>query len=294
MPKVKRPRIKNAAEDREEEDQAPAAAVRPAGSDIGRLREKAATYAFGTIVCGAAMVALAAWMGGSLGAFGQRLDNGVTVIMRSAGLAVENVQVLPALDPVVEARVLEAAGVSVGDNMFAADPHIIRKRIEELDAIGAVSVYRLWPDQVTITADPREPVALWEHDGEWRVIDQRGRSFAQASPGDFMHLPRVTGQDGGSAAAGLLATISEYPDLANRVETARRIGSRRWDVTFKGGVQLVLPEDGQMKEALAAVNLMHAHNRLLDLPVARVDARHPDRLAIRPLPGSPEIADGGA
>jgi cell division protein FtsQ len=293
MPKVKRPRIKNAAEDREDQDQAPAS-VRPAGPDAARLREKAATYAFGTVVSGAAMVALAAWMGGSLGVFGQRFNNGVTVIMRSAGLSVEKVQVFPALDPVVEAKVLEAAGISTGDNMFAADPHVIRRRIEQLDAIGSVSVYRLWPDQVTITADPREPVALWENDGEWRVIDQRGRSFAQSAPGDFLHLPRVTGKDAGLAAAGFLATIADYPDLASRVESASRISARRWDVTFRGGVVVALPEDAAMQDALAAVNLMHAHNSLLDLPAARVDARHPDRLAIRPLPGAPEIVDGGA
>lgn len=290
MPKVTRPRIR--APEREEDEAPPQHRAAPSSDGFWlHVRHRVSTYAFGTLMCGAAMVALAAWMGGSLGEFGRNFDNGVTVIMRAAGLSVDRVVVV-GLDPVIEEKARAAAGVAQGDNMFAADPYAIKERIEELDAVAGVSVHRLWPDQVTIVAETREPLALWRDGGDWRVIDQRGRTFAEMNPEDFMHLPKVVGPDGDQAAASLLAQISEFPELATRMDTAYRIGQRRWDVDFKGGVRVALPEDEALKPALASLNLLEARNRVLQLPLTRIDARHPERFALRPAPGGP--APGGA
>lgn len=298
MPKVK-PRIKAALE-RDEEDDAHAPARAPATrSGHPRLmpysaawfRDKIATYAFGTIVCGAAMVAAAAWMGGSLGAFGKRMDSGMSVIMHSAGLSVDKVKIV-GLEPLVEQRAREAAGIDVGTSMLAADPYEIKRRIEKVDAVGGVSVHRFWPNQITIIAETRQPVALWQDQGDWRVIDQHGKTFAQVNPDDYMHLPRIVGRNGAEAAAGLLSTMADYPDLKGRIDTAHRIGGRRWDVKFRGGVEVALPEDGQLKRALRSLNLLEDQNRLLEMPLTRIDARHPERFALRPTPGAP--ANGGA
>ncbi len=288
MAKVK-PRIKAAPTRDEDDDEAPPPALRsgrPIPYSGAWFREKVATYAFGTIVCGAAMVTAAAWMGGSLGSFGKRMDAGMGVIMHAAGLSVDKIQIV-GLEPLVEQRAREAAGVQVGTSMLSADPYLIKKRIERVDAVGGVSVHRLWPDQITIIAETRQPVALWQDQGDWRVIDQHGKTFARVDPDDYLHLPRITGRDGAEAAAGLLATMAEYPDLRGRIDTAQRVGGRRWDVKFKGGVEVALPEDAHLKDALASLNLLEDRNRLLELPLTRVDARDPDRFALRPTPGAP-------
>lgn len=295
MPKVK-PRIK--APERDDDDDAPA---RPQAVRTGNprlmpysaawLRDKIATYAFGTIVCGAAMVAAAAWMGGSLGAFGKRMDAGMSVIMHSAGLSVEKVKIV-GLEPLVEQRAREASGINIGASMLSADPYAIKRRIEKVDAVGGVSVHRFWPNQITIIAETRQPVALWRDQGDWRVIDQHGKTFAQVNPDDYLHLPRIVGRDGAASAAGLLATIADYPDLKGRIDTARRVGSRRWDVKFRGGVEVALPEDAHLKQALRSLNLLEDQNRLLEMPLIRIDARHPERFALRPKPDAPPT--GGA
>lgn len=280
------PRIKGPRRDADDAPPAPPMRPRDIPYSVAWFRQQFATYAFGTIVCGAMMVTAAAWMGGSLGAFGQRLGAGFNVLMQHAGLSVEKLVVV-GLEPTVEARAIELAGVRVGDNMFGADPYAIRRRVETLESVAGVSVHRLWPDQVTIVADAREPIALWRMDGEWRVIDQKGRAFANVNPDDFLHLPRVEGRDAAEATASLLATMSDYPDLRVRVESARRVSGRRWDVKFDNGPEVALPDDARMGEALAALNLLNAQHRVLDLPVSRVDARHPERFALRPAPGLP-------
>jgi cell division protein FtsQ len=293
MSKVKRPRIK--APEREAEPEAPAPRAAPAAFAPGSpLREKVVTYTFGSVVCGAAMVAAAAWMGGSLGDAQRGLGAGFDNMMRGAGLSVDKIVVI-GLEPVVEARVRAAALIETGDNMFAADPEQIRQRLDALDAVTGVSVYRFWPDQITIVAEARQPMALWRTGDDWRVIDHNGRTFAEARPTDFMELPRIEGAGADAGAAVFLDELEDYPDLRKRMESAVRVGGRRWDIHFQGGAVVNLPEDARLQQALADLNMLEVRSQVLDMPVVYIDARHPDRFAIRPTPGAPdEIVSEGA
>jgi cell division protein FtsQ len=297
MPKIRRPRIKGPDYDDDDREDGPQPSVRARDIpySVAWFRDRIATYALGTIICGAAMLAVAAWMGGSLGAFGKNFNNGVDVIFRSAGLSIEKISVL-GLDPLVEQKTREVAGIHVGGNMLMADPYAIRTRVEKLDAVSGVKVHRLWPNQITIIADPREPIALWQDQDDWKVIDQRGRTFAQVDPDKYMHLPRIVGQNAAESAATLVTAMADYPDLSARMETAYRVGGRRWDVKFRGGADVALPEDEKLAEALGRLNLMQAQSRVLDLPVTRIDARHPERFALQPVPGGPgsDRVPGGA
>jgi cell division protein FtsQ len=301
MPKVRRPQIAGPTYDDRDEAPPPRAASHAPAYGSGRrardvpysvawFRDRIATYALGTIICGALMLTIAAWMGGQLGAFGQRMNNGFNVIAGWAGMAVQKVTVSDGLEPAVEARVLEAAQVAPGHNILMADPYAIRDRIEKLD-VGAVSVQRLWPDRIDIHVDQREAVALWqehENGGAWRVVDQSGRAFAEADMTRYGDLPHVVGQNAAQAAVGLVSAMKAFPGLAERFEVAYRIGDRRWDVKFAGRADVVvLPADENLVSALECVNLQHAQTGLLDLPATRIDARNGCTLAIQPIPGAP-------
>lgn len=260
---------------------------------VAWFRDRIATYALGTIICGSLMLTIAAWMGGTLGAFGQRMNNGFNVIAGWAGLDIEEVNVAPGLEPAIEERVREAAQVRPGHNILMADPYVIRDRIERLD-IGAVSVQRLWPDRIDIQVDRREALALWQehaNGGAWRVVDQSGRTFAEADLERYGSLPHVIGPHAAEAAVGLLAAMESFPGLAERFEVAYRVSGRRWDIKFAGRADVVvLPSDEHLLSALECINLQHAETGLLDLPAARIDARNGCTLAIQPIPGAPSPA----
>lgn len=308
MPKVKRPQIAGPAYDEDDFDppprrRAPPPATRRARDipySVAWFRDRIAAYALGTIICGALMLTAAAWMGGSLGAFGNRMNSGFNVIAGWAGIAVKDVKVCQRpegapsrvctpLDAQLTTKVLDAAGVHAGASILSADPYGIRDRIEKLD-IGAVSVQRQWPDRIRIELEQRKPIALSQEDGEgsaWRVVDQSGRAFAEADLSKYARLPRVVGKDASEAAAGLVAAMAHYPDLAERMEIAYRINGRRWDVKFKGRTDVVaFPVDARLAEQLDALNLMQAQSRVLDLPATHIDARHPKYIALRPIPGA--------
>lgn len=293
MPKVKRPQIAGPAYDDRNDAPPPRASSRRARDipySVAWFRDRIATYALGTIICGALMLTIAAWMGGTLGAFGQRMNNGFNVIAGWAGLAIEEVNVDGRLEAGVADRVKAAADVRPGHNILMADPYAIRERIEKLD-VGAVSVQRLWPNRIDIHVDQREAVALWqehENGGAWRVVDQSGRAFSEADLTRYGDLPHVIGENAAQAATNLVAALRAYPGLAERLEVAYRVGGRRWDLKFSGRADVVLmPSDEKLSSALECVNLQHAQTGLLDLPAQRIDARNGCTLAIQPIPGAP-------
>lgn len=309
MPKVGPPQLAGPDTGHKADDGASRRSVRPRDVpySVAWFRDRFASYALGTIVCGSAMLLLAMWMGGSLGAFGQKMNNGFNVIAGWAGVAVQEVDVCakpsenmkttacPELDAATRAKVVAAAGVAPGVSIISADPYAIRDRVEKLD-VGAASVKRMWPNRVKIEVEQREAIALWQErasDGPWRVVDQSGRAFVDPDMSRYGGLPRVVGRNAAAAAAPFMAAIRDFPGLAKRLQVAYRVDGRRWDVKFAGRTGLViLPEDPQLHRALECLNLQHAENGLLDLPAGRIDARRDCMLAIQPLPAAP-VADPG-
>jgi Cell division septal protein len=64
------------------------------------------------------------------------------------------------------------------------------------------------------------------------------------------------------------------------VVAAVRIGNRRWDIIFEGGIRVYLPEINMSKawSRLASANL---ENNFFDSDVKVIDLRFPDRMILR-------------
>ena len=246
------------------------------------MTEKASTYAFGTVVAGAVMVAAAAWMGGSLATIDERIQDGFDAFAKTTGFTVKQVHI-EGLGPRAKADVineLEKIEIRFDANMFRADPHIIKDTVSSLESVSDVMVLRHWPDTVRVLAEPRTPLALWQSSGQWVVIDQKGEPLLNADPNEFTELPRVVGPHGGTAAPALLSRLALEPDFAGQVEIALRVGGRRWDLRLHSGVEIAMPEDERFTDALGAVLTLHDETGLLMGEAVRIDARDPARFAV--------------
>jgi len=246
---------------------------------------------FGLMMVTALIVATAAWMGGSLSKVEMRFANAVDGAARSVGLSVENVSVVGVEGQLAE-DVRFAAMIEPGENMFRANPHLIKRRVEGTRQVVNVSVYRLWPDQIQIYAYPAEPVALWNDGAKWTVVDSLGRQMTGLDPQHYLRLPRLAGDGGAQAAPRLASELAAMPDLRVRVQIASRIEDRRWNLTFDSGVEVSLPLDADMGPALSRLANLQVRTRLLDRAVTSVDLRVPGRLFIQPEPvqETPEAA----
>lgn len=173
-----------------------------------------------------------------------------------------------------------AIGVERGDAILRVAPRAARQRIEALDWVAEARVERLLPDRLHISIVERQPFALWQRREQLVLIDATGAPIAKANVAAFAHLPLVVGDGAAAQAAQLVALLEAAPALAARVEAAVRVGERRWDLHFHGGVVLRLPEEGVAEAWRRFAEMDHAHH-LLARDIAVIDLRLRDRWAVR-------------
>ncbi len=180
-----------------------------------------------------------------------------------------------------------ALGVSRGDSILGFSPAGAKERLETLAWVERAHVERHLPDTIVVRLEERRPFAIWQHSGQFAVIDRAGHVVATEKFDQFGPLPLVVGAGAERAAAALLDRLREQPDLAQRLQAAIRVGDRRWNLKLYNGTEVLLPE-GFEAEAIERLGELHRQHGLLDRPVAAIDLRLPDRLIVRRNPGPPE------
>ncbi|CCG39639.1 cell division protein FtsQ/DivIB [Magnetospirillum molischianum] len=189
-------------------------------------------------------------------------------------------------------QIVAALGARHGDPILGLDIVAARDRLEALPGIRAAVIERRLPGSLHLVIVEREPVALWQYEGVYTLVDRDGKVIPGSIEG-FEDLPLVVGEGAGARADELLTMLSSAPDLAMRVKAATRVGNRRWNLTLddiRTGLEVRLPE----------VEPEVAWNRLADLerskglasrPLAMIDMRVPDRLVLRPGRDLPQSAE---
>lgn len=241
---------------------------------------------FGMVMVVAMIVAGAALLGGSLAQAGQRWGGAMDTTARSVGLSVDVVEVVGLEHiPATARAVRTAAMIERGENMFRADPHRIRKRIEETGLVKRVNVYRMWPDTVIIRADAAQATALWYDGEEWAVIDGMGRKMARHKASDYLALVRTAGTGAPEAIPALDRALTGHGALVSEIELARRVASRRWDLKLKSGILVRLPGDEFMDGAITRLVETHREGKLLLRGLAAIDLRVEGQMVLTPLAG---------
>jgi len=81
-------------------------------------------------------------------------------------------------------EIVEASGLSIGDNLFFVSPHNISRNIQEaLPFVISAQVARVPPDTISINITTSRPVAAITSSGEVYIIDSSGRVLETARVG---------------------------------------------------------------------------------------------------------------
>jgi cell division protein FtsQ len=148
--------------------------------------------------------------------------------------------------------------------MLAIDLDDVRARLAALPWVADASVQRRLPDTLVIEVIERKPVALWQYRQHLHAIDITGKVLTDQRLERWNDLPLVVGSGANSRVKDALALLASTP-LGEEVEAAVFVGGRRWDLKFKSGETLALPD----RPALARAALTR---------FARLDGQGPDRL----------------
>ena len=253
---------------------------RPLPIDWQRRARIAAAGAGGLAVVALSWLWLDGWYGRQIAAIGE----GLYAASARAGWSVEDV--------LVEGRnrtdrdaLLATLGLTRGAPILTFDPHAAKARLEELPWVREATVERRLPDTVFLRLSEREPLALWQNDGQLAVIDRDGRVIPGAQATAFAKLPVLVGEDASRNAVALLAILDTEPALRAQVTAAVRVQGRRWNVRLNSGIDVRLPET-DTAAAWAQLARLQRTNEVLQRDVVTIDLRLPDRLVVRTAPGA--------
>src|SRR3546814_11291598 len=103
-------------------------------------------------------------------------------------------------------------------------------------------------------------------------------------------LPLVIGPHANQRSQDLDRLLAEASSLKELLAGATWVGNRRWDLRFRSGETLSLPEgEAEAKKALAKFAHMDGASRLVGRGLLRLDMRHPSRFVLR-LPPEGQVA----
>lgn len=210
-----------------------------------------------------------------------------------AGFEVAKVEVR-GVERMDELPVYNIALGQVDRSMLALDLTKVRGEMLKLGWVKDARISRRLPDTLVVDIVEREPVAVWQHDGQLHLIDVGGAVLQSVSTSAMPDLPLVVGPNANQQTAGLNRLMENAPALKPMLAGATWVGNRRWDLRFQSGETLSLPE-GDKASAGALVNFarMDGVNRLLGRGIVKFDMRDPDRFVLR-LPQDRKTSDDGA
>ncbi|WP_245986319.1 cell division protein FtsQ/DivIB [Azospirillum thermophilum] len=237
-------------------------------------------------VAGLLAFAGSAWKRGTVAETVAAMQDSLIRLTAAAGFSVDEIMVAGRTETEPEA-VLAALGVQRGDPILAIGLTEAKERLEQLPWVSAVSVERRLPGILYVRLSERQPMAIWQHDRKFTVIDREGRPLADAvelarrGNKRIDTLPQVIGANAPNQVRSLLAALERVPALKPRVTSASWISDRRWNLQLDNGVTIKLPEGPGMVTALRQLAELDASGKVLDRDIVAIDLRQPDRAVLQ-------------
>jgi cell division septal protein FtsQ len=231
-----------------------------------------------------------------LGTAGATAIGGYRLALGSSQFALRDVEIVSQRSS--ERELLDKAGVHIGDNLLALDPHAAERRLLSDPWIRSVRVVRKLPHTLRIELSEREALALASLEGALFLVESSGEPFKAWQEGDPGDLPVLTGvtlealaKDRAGAVARLatgLSVLSHYQRLpVSRQHRAQEVnlspdGSVVLSVGARG-ISLHLGQGPWPRKMLMVADVMRTFETERELPgvVFLDNTLHPDRVVVR-------------
>ena len=227
-----------------------------------------------------ALVAVVANVSGATAVVSERFAR----ISANAGYKVRHVEVR-GTDRLNQMRVYERAIGREDLAMTLVDLDALRAELLDLNWVADARVSRQLPDALVIDIVEREPHAVLAKADRQVLIDPTGAELEPVSPDQVRDLLLIEGMGAQAQVEALTGLLDSAPALRPQVKGAEWVGNRRWNLTFKTGQHLALPE-GENRAAAALISFAQADgvHRLIGGEVVAFDMRNPPRMYMR-VPG---------
>ena len=169
-----------------------------------------------------------------------------------------------------------------GDPILGFDPHAARERLLSIGWVADADVQRRLPNTIYVRITEQKPAAIWQHNGKFKLIARNGKVISKKISTQHRALKVLVGEDAPTYAAELIKMLETEHDLMKQVTHATRVGSRRWNLLLKQGINVRLPAENAETAWRYLATLQRDH-RILQQEIRAVDLRVPNRLTVQVL-----------
>ncbi len=202
-------------------------------------------------------------------------------VAAKAGFEVKRVEIT-GMDRVDQLKVYDIVLAEKDRAMPLVDIDKIRADLIEYGWIKDARVTRRLPDTLVVDILERKPTAVWQRGGVYSLIDDQGTELEKISAAEIGSYPVINGDGANQRVVALNKLLDRAQSLKDQIVGASWIGNRRWDLRFKTGETLALPEGDQLAaEALINFTRMDGVHRLLGRDIIHFDLRDPERAYMR-------------
>ncbi len=217
----------------------------------------------------------------------------VSAMASDAGFEVKHVRVT-GTNRMDERQVYARALAQQDRPMPQVEIEALRAELLELPWVKDARVSIQLPSTLAIDIVEREPHAVLQKPDRMVLIDAEGEELEPVGEEAAAEMLRISGPGAAKQVAPLDRLLAAAPALGPQVEGAEWVGNRRWNLSFKSGQVLALPEGAEESaSALVKFARMDGQNRLLGGQVATFDMRSPPRIYMR-VPGRADAVELGA
>lgn len=148
----------------------------------------------------------------------------------------------------------------------------IQNDIEKIAWIKDVIVRRIFPKTLSIKIEEYKPLAVWERGKEQYILDEYGYAIERISSNEFQNYFKIKGMGADRKLKNLIDNLKNFEDIYIQIEHASLVSNRRWDLYYKNGVRILLPENN-ISESLNLLDSYIKKNRLIEKGHRKIDLR---------------------
>ena len=152
-----------------------------------------------------------------------------------------------------ELKVYERVLAERNQAMPLVDVQALRDNLLQLSWVEDARVSRQLPDTLVVDIIERKAHAVLRKPDHLVLIDAKGHELEAISPARAKGRLILSGPGAGRQVAALSGLLEAAPALRSQVAEADWVGNRRWNLMFKTGQMLALPE-GDQASATALVS----------------------------------------
>lgn len=227
-----------------------------------------------------AAILAAAWVLASVTGATLVAEQNAARVAADAGFRVRHVKVT-GTQRMNELSVYEKALAQKDQPMPLLDLEALRGELLALPWVEDARVSRRLPDTLAIDIVERKEHAVLAKPDHYVLIDATGHELEPIAAAKTEGKLVISGPGAKRMVPDLDGLLDAAPALKPQVAAAEWVGNRRWNLTFKTGQLLALPEGERAPAALVRFAKLDGANRLIGGRVAAIDMRIPGQAAFR-------------